>query len=99
MNIRRDVMNKQYYIKKAMLKKAKTKDVKEAIAKVYHMKLSIMQIRNTLGYSGPGSLLQTNVGGINISQEDSNEHIKIALRNLDNAALLIDEAYKHLLES
>lgn len=92
-------MNKHYFIKKAMAKKAKSNDVKEAIAKVYQMKLSIMQIRNTLGYSGPGSLLQTGVGGINTSQEDSNEHIKTALRNLDNASLLIDEAYKHLLES
>jgi hypothetical protein len=92
-------MNKHYFIKKAMLKKAKSKDVKEAIAKVYQMKLSIMQIRNTLGYSGPGSLLQTGVGGINTSEEDSNLHIKTALRNLDNASLLIDEAYKHLLES
>jgi hypothetical protein len=92
-------MNKHYFIKKAMLKKAKSKDVKEAIAKVYQMKLSIMQIRNTLGYSGPGSLLQTGVGGINTSEEDSNLHIKTALRNLDNAALLVDEAYKHLLES
>ena len=92
-------MNKHYFIKKAMLKKAKSKDVKEAIAKVYQMKLSIMQIRNTLGYSGPGSLLQMGVGGINTSVEESNEHIKTALRNLDNASLLIDEAYKHLLES
>jgi hypothetical protein len=92
-------MNKHYFIKKAMAKQAKSKDVKEAIAKVYQMKLSIMQIRNTLGYSGPGSLLQTGVGGINTSVEDSNLHIKTALRNLDNAALLIDEAYKHLLES
>ena len=92
-------MNKHYFIKKAMLKKAKSKDVKEAIAKVYQMKLSIMQIRNTLGYSGPCCLLQTGVGGINTSEEDSNLHIKTALRNLDNAALLIDEAYKHLLES
>jgi hypothetical protein len=99
MDIRRVIMNNQYFIKKAMLKKAKTKDVKEAIAKVYQMKLSIMQIRNSLGYSGPGSLLQTGTGGINVSQEDSSEHIKKALRNLDNAALLIDEAYKHLLES
>ena len=92
-------MNKHYFIKKAMSKKAKSKDVKEAIAKVYQMKLSIMQIRSTLGYSGPGSLLQTGVGGINTSEEDSNLHIKTALRNLDNAALLVDEAYKHLLES
>ena len=92
-------MNKHYFIKKAMAKQAKSKDVKEAIAKVYQMKLSIMQIRNTLGYSGPGSLIQTGVGGINTSVEDSNEHIKTALRNLDNAALLIDEAYKHLLDS
>ncbi len=92
-------MNNQYYIKKAMSKKAKTKDVKEAIAKVYQMKLSLMQIRNSLGYNGPGSLLQTGTGNINISQEESNEHIKTALRNLDSAALLIDEAYKHLLGS
>jgi len=92
-------MNKHYYIKKAMVKRAKTQEVKEAIAKVYQMKLSIMQIRNSLGYSGPGSLLQTGVGGINTSEEDSNLHIKTALRNLDNAALLVDEAYKHLLES
>ena len=92
-------MNKHYFIKKAMAKQAKSKDVKEAIAKVYQMKLSIMQIRNTLGYSGPGSLLQTGVGGINTSVEDSNLHIKTALRNLDSASLLIDEAYKHLLAS